>query len=453
MSYKIKSFTVINGESFALATALGSRLSSNAKKIEAEGNKELSSAISTLANDCYAAIESGIAQATGSKKVKEIRGRGLKVDLINVNTVTGGIDTQEVKGSLIKYIKDSATSTVTPKRDDSISLGSDIRIGTKGAKSLTVGYSVNPDTGKIQEDVVRIADSQRFVNYYKDKPELLIQHMISPSRQRNNSLKTIVKAISKNLETKALTLTLPLIINGNTSAITTLQFTRKYILSNARVKVSADGKSILVYFKYPQSIINNALKNVAKRRDFKQAYNTFDSKFVEIVDNKLQSLAINPKSALEDLKATVSFISKSMSNKNFSFDLNYVEGSVVAYQGKIMVRSTEPKIPKKEEIDDRVKRDSIVDITVAVKTRVRQRMRRGTGVPRPTKIYERTGTFRNSVRAYFNFKQRTVDYFYEPYYQKLERSGYEITNLVEDSIRSVVQAKFKTQVTTSRIEL
>jgi hypothetical protein len=453
MSYIVKSFTVINGESFALAAALGSKLSSNAKRIKAEGNKELSASISRLANDCYAAIESGIAQATGSKKVKEVRGRGLKVDLINVNTVTGGIDTQEVKGSLIKYIKDSATDNVTPQRDDSIRLGSDIKIGEKGAKSLTVGYSVNPDTGKIQEDVVRLADTQRFVKYYKDRPKLLIQHMIYPSRQRNSSLKTIVKAVSKNLETKALTLSLPLIINDKTSAITTLQFTRKYILSNAKVEVSGDGKSILISFKYRQGIINDALKDVAKRKDFKQAYTNFDSKFSEIVDNKLESLAINPKSALEDLKATVAFISKSMSNENFSFDLNYPKGSVVAYQGKIMVRSTEPKIPKKEEIDDRVQRDSIVDITVAVKTRVRQRMRRGTGVPRPTKIYERTGTFRNSVRAYFNFKQRTVDYFYEPYYQKLERSGYEITNLVEDSIRSVVQAKFKTQVTTSRIEL
>ena len=171
MSFKIKSFTVINGESFALAAALGSKLSSNAKKIKAEGNKELSASISRLANDCYAAIEGGVAQATGSKKVKEVRGRGLKGDLINVNTVTGGIDTQEVKGSLIKYIKDSATDNVTPQRDDSIRLGSDIKIGEKGAKSLTVGYSVNPDTGKIQEDVVRLADTQRFVNYYKDKPK------------------------------------------------------------------------------------------------------------------------------------------------------------------------------------------------------------------------------------------------------------------------------------------
>jgi hypothetical protein len=106
-----------------------------------------------------------------------------------------------------------------------------------------------------------------------------------------------------------------------------------------------------------------------------------------------------------------------------------------------------------EEREDRLKRESIIDITVLVKSKVKQKMRRGRGKPRPTKIYERSGTFRNSIKAYFNFRQRTVDYFYEPYYQRLERSGYEIGELVEDSIRSVVQAKFRQQVETTRIEL
>lgn len=112
-----------------------------------------------------------------------------------------------------------------------------------------------------------------------------------------------------------------------------------------------------------------------------------------------------------------------------------------------------PTQPPTEEIDDRITRESVVDVTILVKSKIKQRMRRGVGKPRPPKIYERTGTFRNSIRAYFNFKQRTVDYFYEPYYQKLERSGYQVTNLVEDSIRSVMQAKFKQQVQTRRLEL
>lgn len=105
--------------------------------------------------------------------------------------------------------------------------------------------------------------------------------------------------------------------------------------------------------------------------------------------------------------------------------------------------------PQQKELPE----DSLIDLTIAVQRRTRQKMRRGTGKPRPPKIYERTGTFRNSIRAYFNARQNTVDYFYEPYYQRLERSGYEVGGLVEDSIRSVMQSQFKRQVTTRRIEL
>ena len=111
------------------------------------------------------------------------------------------------------------------------------------------------------------------------------------------------------------------------------------------------------------------------------------------------------------------------------------------------------RFSKEEPQQKELPEDSLIDLTIAVQRRTRQKMRRGTGKPRPPKIYERTGTFRNSIRAYFNARQNTVDYFYEPYYQRLERSGYEVGGLVEDSIRSVMQSQFKRQVTTRRIEL
>jgi hypothetical protein len=85
---------------------------------------------------------------------------------------------------------------------------------------------------------------------------------------------------------------------------------------------------------------------------------------------------------------------------------------------------------------------SLIDITVAVRGRTRLRMRRGAGKPRPPKIYERTGTFRTSIEAIADLRSNTIQYFYTPYYDRLEKYGYEISDLVEGSIRSVAQAQF-----------
>jgi hypothetical protein len=72
-------------------------------------------------------------------------------------------------------------------------------------------------------------------------------------------------------------------------------------------------------------------------------------------------------------------------------------------------------------------------------------MRRGSGEPYPPKIYERTGTFRGSIEAYADFRTNTLNYFYAPYYDSLEKYGYQIQDLVEGSIRSITQQYFNRQ--------
>lgn len=449
-NFSITNFAIVNDRKFALASILSSRLSSTAIALEKEGKSELSSAIRSLATKSYGAIEAGIASATGSKKVQEVAGRGLKVDLIRINTVSGGIETQEVKASLLKYIINTSRE-VTPKRERAIELGTPVTIGKEGAKELTVGYSVNPDTGAIQEDVQAIENSERFVEYYKNRRGLLKEHLLAPSKQKNLSLRKIVQAISKNLTTKALTLTIPMTVNKRQTAITTLQFKREFILKTARIRLSKDGNAIDIKFAYPQGVLNQALAEVSRRSDFKQAYSDFSSNFEEIIQKRLQELTTDPQ-ALIKLQRLFTLLEKQLNTQNISFDINYVKGSVLAYAGRAEVYTKPFKAPEVEQ-EERIEKESAIDVTILVKAKVKQRMRRGAGKPRPPKIYERTGAFRNSIRAFFNFRQRTVDYFYEPIYQRLERSGYEVNNLVEDSIRSVIQSKYRQQAQTRRIEL
>jgi hypothetical protein len=93
---------------------------------------------------------------------------------------------------------------------------------------------------------------------------------------------------------------------------------------------------------------------------------------------------------------------------------------------------------------------SLVDITVAVRGRTKLRMRRGLGEPNPPKIFERSGTFRSSIEAIANMRTNSIEYFYTPYYQSLERYGYEINELVEGSIRSIAQAQFNRRFNLTR---
>jgi len=88
---------------------------------------------------------------------------------------------------------------------------------------------------------------------------------------------------------------------------------------------------------------------------------------------------------------------------------------------------------------------SIIDLTMLVRGRARLKMRRGTGTPNPPKIYERSGTFRGSIQAIANMRSNTIDYFYLPYYDSLQKYGYEIEGLVTESIRAIAQERLGKQ--------
>lgn len=212
--------------------------------------------------------------------------------------------------------------------------------------------------------------------------------------------------------------------------------------------IGADGSiNYFIQTSFEKQIINTAktaILNISLA-DFKEQ---------QRLSNSLASVASRLKTARE-VPTTISFgQAKGKKPKpTETIDLIYYTINSMPLSKGIIKKGRNLQLAQEEEQRKELPEDSFIDLTIAVQRRTKQKMRRGTGKPRPPKIYERTGTFRNSIRAYFNVRQNTVDYFYEPYYQSLERSGYEIGGLVEDSIRSVMQSQFKRQVTTRRIEL
>lgn len=114
-----------------------------------------------------------------------------------------------------------------------------------------------------------------------------------------------------------------------------------------------------------------------------------------------------------------------------------------AHSNSIPVANIKTTIPKKELSN--LSQPSIIDITMLVRGRAKLRMRRGNGVASPPKLRERTGTFRTSIEAVANMRTNTINYFYLPYYDSLERHGYQVTELVEGSIRAIAKERFGQQ--------
>jgi hypothetical protein len=110
-----------------------------------------------------------------------------------------------------------------------------------------------------------------------------------------------------------------------------------------------------------------------------------------------------------------------------------------AHSNSIPVANIIARIPKRSA--SKRTQPSILDITMLVRGRTRLKMRRGIGRPNPPKIFERSGTFRGSIQAIANMQSNTINYFYIPYYDALERYGYQINDLVESSIRDIARER------------
>jgi hypothetical protein len=115
----------------------------------------------------------------------------------------------------------------------------------------------------------------------------------------------------------------------------------------------------------------------------------------------------------------------------------------------IPVANIRTRLPDVKIVDD----TSLLNITMRVRGRTRLRMRRGDGNPKPPKIYNRSGTFKDSIEvAAISNNTKIIDYFYKPYYDSLEKYGYQIQDLVEGSIRAIAQERLGKQFILRKVD-
>lgn len=92
---------------------------------------------------------------------------------------------------------------------------------------------------------------------------------------------------------------------------------------------------------------------------------------------------------------------------------------------------------------------SAIDLTILIRRKIQANMRPQsfTSPPRPPRMTTRTLQFRNSfeIRS-LDYRRSVMNYFYLPYYDENERYGYEVSGLVQRSIRSVLQERLGRQL-------
>lgn len=96
---------------------------------------------------------------------------------------------------------------------------------------------------------------------------------------------------------------------------------------------------------------------------------------------------------------------------------------------------------------------SAIDLTILIRRQIQARMRprSSTAKARPTKMTSRSFTFRDSFDiTMLDYRRGVMNYFYLPYYDENEEYNYEVSQLVESSIRYVLQQRLRRQLDLTR---
>lgn len=416
-----------------------SSLSGSLKNRRAKGTSAnpIEDYTSSAASIVASSVEKYTAKKLGMTLVPTISGYGASPDLVSPNP--NGISlVAEIKAivpefstSVIERLKSGQALSST--RKGIIGFNSPIYITTKGVgikagntKELTVGFRGTKNITKSFDNETVDA----FYNTYNNNLDTLKAHLANPSAA-SPITKPLVKALRLNLFFKAKSIFIPVVINNSTVLIGHLSFKSKELFSNKNsfldVSFSNDG-SIRVNLKIPSSVLNSAFREASEN-----IFNELNTNaLLDSVENFMESNISNKAETLSKDYETAIKQAESLLKKNrIKIGEIHAEGSVIASSLKIRYSKARKKPTTL----------SIIDITKLVRGRTRLKMRRGSGNPTPPNIYERSGTFRGSIQAVANMNTQVIDYFYLPYYDSLQKYGYQVDDLVSRSIRDIAKER------------
>lgn len=215
--------------------------------------------------------------------------------------------------------------------------------------------------------------------------------------------------------------------------------------SSTDISVIADG--VVKYYKLTFT------KESFRSRDFSITWDptteTFNTKLSPKKDNeiftKVTSAADEFRAkTIKEFEEGLNSLKKSgvTSFSNFTVDISYLRSNGVPTSSAYLSKE------QKDFIAGRF--ISSIDLTILIRREIKNRMRpyKPPSVPaRPPIMTTRTGTFRESFTiTSLDYRRGVMNYFYLPYYDKNMEYGYEVSSLVQGSIRYVLQQRLRRQL-------
>lgn len=408
-------------------------------------NKDYSSVLKSYGSRLSTILESQIAAAFGMKRVPSRSGTGVVFDYIDATSEYYELKAIRTTSSFIKEVEQAV------RAESGIKVGATGVTVTKGSTTLLTSASLSGDTLTKQYETFDESVTDTFLRKYSKNLRLLKQHLIRPESIRSDQINRegivrLLQTIRQNLSNKANNILIPTYLGGSKVGIATIQFTEDMLFKNGSfLTVNGSPTSVSVNIKFTKAQLNSILVDANKQISSSLSSTgadiqaVFERKLLESVKSsaRFESFAASLGARIQELERAL--------NTTLAQEVIAPKGSVLAYSARIKGNARKP-----------IKRSTadlgIINISSLVRGRTRLRMRRGGGQPNPPKIYERSGTFRASIQAVANLRTGIVNYYYLPYYDSLERYGYQIQDLVEGSIRAIVRERFNSTFNLRRIK-
>lgn len=176
---------------------------------------------------------------------------------------------------------------------------------------------------------------------------------------------------------------------------------------------------------------------------------TFNTK---ITPSKEREISSKIASVAEEYNAkTIAEFEAGIKNLKKSGAANFSELTVnVSYLGPNGIPTSSATMVKTEDDFIAGRFISSIDLTILIRREIGRRMRpvQPPSVPaRPPIMTTRTGMFRESFTiTALDYRRGVMNYFYLPYYDKNMEYGYEVSSLVQGSIRYVLQQRLRRQL-------
>ena len=370
-----------------------------------KSNKPLSSELFAIYTRLSTILDIGIVAQLGGTIIKSTAGRGVTPDFIldgKVGEIKAISTTTDQQGIVTKASKIG------------IAGGQGIKL-TEGTKNLATGVSGN----ELTSERVRFSDDllTQLRNAKNNQAEL---------KQILSGKGNAVTALRRNFVLKSGDIRVPITV-GNKKILKAIRFTWNDIKKNkyAKIKITENKDGDIIFNIYfTSSLVKQALNNANK--DMQIA---------------LQSEAREIAVSLADEFAAFSPQVIDFLDKNYLVQsIEYDKGSALIGKGTI-----KRKKGKSESTNRFV---SGAQLTAMLQKLMIQKMPKGPrrGPPLSTDILtERTGRFRRSTVAVPNYRKNMIRFMYDPIYKTFIDTPRNPDELIERSLREIVQKLFSRQ--------